>query len=239
MAALNGQRTFLQLQNAVGAVLFEQTAPSADTYPTLASIKDKINEVYRRVYVKQPWLWGYAETTINTTANNKLLTMPDGVQKIWGLQLQSINQPIRYVPRNKLLLSYPGGWNQVNDSYPIFWTDAEQASNNAMQINLFPAPDAVYTITYQYQVRLTPLSADGDYSVIQPEYEDVLIYGTLADLLRQLSDQRADYYEAKYAEIQRAMWMDAEKKFDYMDAQMQYGGNMVAGWPGLVQPYLQ
>jgi len=238
MAALSGQRTFLQLQNAVGAVLLEQTALSTSTYPTLDSVKAKINEVYRDIVSKHPWLLDYAETTFNTVANTARVTLADGIERVNGMQIQGINLPIRYIPRNKLLLAYPGGWNQITPGQPIYWTDAPQASNNALQIDLFPAPGSIFTVTVQYQLRLTPLSADGDYSIIPPEFEDILIYGTLADFLAQLSDARRDYYQARYAELQSKLWMRDQTNLDGIGSQMDYSAGQVAGWPGMVQPYI-
>jgi len=238
MPALNGQRTFLQLQNAIGAVLLEQTALSTSTYPTLASVKEKINEVYRDVVVKHPWLLDYAETTFATVANTARVTLADTIERIGGMQLQGTNQPIRYIPRNKLLLAYPGGWNQITPGQPIYWTDAPQASNNALQIDLFPAPNAIMTVTIQYQLRLTPLSSDTDYSIMPPEFENILIYGALADFLQQLSDKRSEYYQARYAELQNKLWMRDQSNMDGMGSQMDYSAGQVAGWPGIIQPYI-
>lgn len=238
MAALSGQRTLAQLRSVIGAVLFEQTAPSASTYPTADSIDDKVNEVYRDVFAKRTWWWAYGEATINATANNKLLTMPDTVERIWGMQIQGINQPIRYVPRNRLLLGYPGGWNQVGASQPIYWTDAAPASNNALQVNLFPEPNSAYTITYQYQPRLTVLTS-ALYSIIPPEFEDVLVFGALSDLLSQLSDQRAPFYQQKFDKLMNSMWMRQEETLDGAVSAMDASDTQVQGWPGLVQPYIR
>jgi hypothetical protein len=238
MAALNGQRTFLQLQNAVGAVLLEQTALSASSYPTLDSVKAKINEVYRDVVAKHPWLLDYAEATFNTVANTARVTLADGIERVNGMQIQGLNLPIRYMPRNKLLLAYPGGWNQMTPGQPLYYTDAPQASNNALQVDLFPAPGSIYTVTVQYQARLTPLSSDTDYSIMPPEFENILIYGTLADMLAQLSDVRRDYYQARYGELQSKLWLRDQTNLDYIGSQMDYSAGQVQGWPGIIQPYI-
>lgn len=238
MAALNGQRTFLQLQNAVGAVLLEQTALSTSTYPTLASVQSKINEVYRDVVSKHPWLITLSQTTFNTVTNTQLVTLSDNIERILGMQIQGLNLPIRYLPLNKLDLAFPGGWNQITPGQPLYWTDAPQASNNAMQIYLFPAPNAAMTVTIQYHLRLTPLSADGDYSIIPPEFENILIYGALADFLAQLSDARREYYQARYAELQSKLWMRDQTNLDGIGSQMDYSAGQVQGWPGMVQPYI-
>jgi len=236
MAALAGQRTFLELQNAVGVILFNQTALATTTNPTLAQVKEKINEYYRNIFQKQPWKWAYSSSTFVTVAGTKLVTMADNVQKIWALEIQGNNGYIQYVPNNKFYRANPGGWTTMGNGQPYIYTDAPPASNNAMQIDLFPAPDAVYTVYFQFQKRLTSLSADGDYSIIPPEYENALVYGAAKDLLALLADNRASYYETEYKKIMSDMWMNEERNLDYQDTDMEQnaGGNQ---WPGVIRPY--
>lgn len=237
MAALDGQRTFLQLQNAVGLILFNQTTPSTTTSPTLAQIKEKINEYYRNIMQKMPWAWDYSQTTLSTVAGTNIYALPDTVFKPWALQIQGNNWYIQYVPNNKLFRGYPGAWQTMGNNQPYLWTYGPPASNNALQIELFPTPDAVYTVYYQYQKRLTSLSADGDYGVIPPEYENAIVYGAAKDLLALLADNRAPYYAEEYKKIISDMWMNEEKNLDYMDSAMSPEVNGTQ-WPGVIRPYV-
>lgn len=236
MAALSGQKTFLELQNAVGLILFNQTAPSTQTNPTLAQIKDKINEYYRNIFQRQPWKWAYGQATFNTVAGTHLVTLPDNVFKVWALEIQGNNWYLQYVPNNKFFRAYPGAWQTMGNNQPYVYTDAPAASNNAKQIDLFPTPDAVYTVYYQFQKRLTSLSADADYSIMPPEYENAMIYGAAKDLLALLADNRAAYYQTEYEKIMSAMWMDEERNLDYMDTAMSPEVNGTQ-WPGVIRPY--
>lgn len=237
MAALAGQSTFLELQQAVGAILFNQTAASANTFPTLTQVKAKINQVYRNIFQKQPWKWAYGQSTFNTVAGTHLVTLPDNVQKIWALQIQGNNWYLQYVPNNKFFRGYPGAWSTMGNNQPYIYTDAPPASNNALQIDLFPTPDAVYTVSFQFEKRLTALSADGDYSIIPPEYENAIIYGAAMDLLAQLADNRASYYAGEFKKIMSDMWLNEERNLDYMDAAMSPEVNGTQ-WPGVIRPYV-
>lgn len=231
MPALTGQRAGDALVAAVGEVLFEQTAPSTTTYPTATSILSKLNEVQRRVATQHPWLWNQEEATIACTANTKTVTLADSCERVIGIQIQGSNQPVRYIPRNRLMLEYPGGWSSIGASTPYAWTDAELASNNALQIDLFPTPDSAYTLTLQVQKRLAAITnSSSSYSAIPPEYEDILIYATCADFLRMLSDNRADYYEAKAREISARMWMRDEQNLDGVQAAMVAPGGNTETW---------
>lgn len=237
MAALDGQRTFLQLQQAVSQIIFGQTFASTATNPTLSQVKEKLNEYYRNIFRKQPWKWAYGQSTFTTSQGTKLVTFPDNVQKVWALEIQGNNWYLQYVPNNKFFRGYPGAWQTMGQNQPYIYTDAPPASNNALQIDLFPTPDATYTVYYQFQKRLTSLSADGDYSIIPPEYENALIYGAAKDLLANLADTRAGYYSDQYKEIMSEMWMNEERNLDYMDAAMSPEVNGTQ-WPGVIRPYV-
>lgn len=237
MAPLAGQRTFLELQNAVAAILSNQLSLTATSNPTLAQVKDKINEYYRNVFQKQPWKWAYDQATFNTSAGTKRVTFPDNVQKVWALEIQGNNWYLQYVPNNKFFRGYPGAWQTMGNNQPYIYTDAPPASNNALQIDLFPTPDNTYTVYYQFQKRLTSLSADGDYSIIPPEYENLLIYGPAKDLLARLADNRAAYYSDEFKKIMSDMWMNEERNLDYMDAAMSPEVNGTQ-WPGVIRPYV-
>lgn len=237
MAALSGQRTFLELQNAVGVILFNQTALSATTNPTLAQVKDKINEYYRNIFQRQPWKWALDESTFSTVAGTKRVTMPDNVFKVWSMQIQGNNWYLKYVPQNKFLRGYPGAWQTMGQNQPYLYIGAPNASNNALQFDLFPTPADTYTVYYQFVKRLTPLTNDSDYSVMEPEYENAIIYGAAKDLLALLGDNRAAYYQAEYEKIMSAMWMDEERNLDYMETAMSPEVNGTQ-WPGVIRPYV-
>ncbi len=237
MAALDGQRTFLELQNAVGLILFNQTAPSTTTNPNLAQIKEKINEYYRNIAQKQPWKWALGEATFATNSGTTRYAVNSAAFKVWALQIQGNNWYMQYFPRNKFFRAYPGGWTTMGNNQPFLYMDAPPASNNQHQIDLFPTPDATYIISYNYAKRLTPLTADGDYSIIPPEYENSIIYGAAKDLLALLADNRAAYYAEEYKKIMSDMWMDEERNLDYMEVATD---PMINGsqWPGVVRPYI-
>jgi len=237
MAALTGQRAGDALLSTIGAILLEQTALSTSTYPTLTFATEKLNEVYRRIQGMHPWTWLYKEATVSTVAGTKEVTLADDCERPIGMQIQGSAQGVRYMPRNRILLEYPGGWSSVGNTTPWWWTESAPAANNAQAIALFPTPDAAYTLTYQYQARPAAITnASNSYSVMRPEYEDALIYGTVADLFRMLSDPRADYYEAKFREIMARCWRRDEQQLDGPSAPI-LGGGASAGdtW----HPYLE
>ena len=76
----------------------------------------------------------------------------------------------------QFLQQYPGGWTTTATAFRLSMFPSAEASNNALQIDLWPTPDATYTVTVDYRKRPTPLSGDGGYSVIPPEHEDYLVY---------------------------------------------------------------
>lgn len=232
MAALTGQLAGDALIAKIGAILLEQTALSTTTYPTLATVTEALNAVQRRLLTQHPWLLVLDETTATCTANNKSVTLADGIERVVGIQIQGSQQSLRYVPRNRLMLEYPGGWTSIGAGTPDTWTDAGLATNNALKIDLFPTPSEAFTLTIQYQKRPAAITNSGtSYSTIPPEYEEALVFGTAADMLEMLSDNRAQIYKMKYMEVLAKMWMRDEQNLDGVyGAMIDAGPSTAALW---------
>lgn len=231
MAALTGQRDGAALLASIGAIVLEQTALSTTTYPTLAYATEVLNQTYRQVLRQHPWLWAIDEVTKATTANTKTVVLDDAVERIIGIQIQGSSQAVRYVPRNRLMLEFPGGWSSIGAGIPTVWTDAEGATNNALQIDLFPTPNDALTLTIQCQKRPAAITnSSSSYSIIPPEWEDALIYGTVAELFAMLSDNRASFYASKYQETMARMWLRDEQNLDGVQSAMIGGGVSMDTW---------
>lgn len=62
------------------------------------------------------------------------------------------------------------------------------------QIHLYPVPDGVYTISYQYWVKPATLSANTDTTELPTEWEKVLVLGTQARLEKFLGESADDSF---------------------------------------------
>lgn len=239
MANLAGQRTGAQILAAIGSILFQQTAASSSTYPTSTTILELMNRYYKTFVSKYEFLWSMKSTTINTVSGTTTLVMPDDVQKVYQMQIRANGRYLQYLPRKVFERMYPMGWTNVGNSQPVYYVEAAPASNNALQFDLFPTPDAVYTINYDYRARFTELAGSTEVPVIPPEFDMYLIYGPAMEALLMLGDDRAKAYADMLGDVETRAFLDNEKMFDYQQSfqdaptAFEYGLR-----PGQVLPYL-
>lgn len=235
MAALAGQRTFAEIKGDIAALLGDGiTFAASGTYPSTAQVNQIVNRHYKRFVDRHPWVWGAKSTTFSTVAGTTTYALADTVIEEITLRIANQSMPLRYMSREEFLQEYPGGWTTTGNGLPTMYVPSAEASNNAVQVDLWPTPDAVYTVTMDYRARATPLSADGDYSVIPPEHEDYLVYAPAAEILTMLGDQRSAYYQAKADEVYKHAWKVDQRKLDGMNAQRVAGAG--AG-PTIIYPF--
>lgn len=234
MAALNGQRTFAQIVAEIDSHLFNQGSSSTTSYPTNAMIKNIVNKWYKRVVSSAKYQWATGEGTISTVIGTARITMPDVNMWPENFNIRSISQNIPVYTRQAFLASYPSGWTNVGQGIPLIAVEAPPASNNAKQYDLWPIPNAVYTINYDGFIHATPLSADGDYSIIPPEYDDILVHGPVSECFVMLADQRADYHQGEAESILKRLWKDNEDLISTLNTVRGYDENSTTS---LVFPY--
>jgi hypothetical protein len=138
--------------------------------------------------------------------------------------------------REAFLQEVPGGWTNTGSGTPILYIPSAAASNNALQFDLWPTPDAVYTVSLDYRARFTPLAADGDYSILPPECEDALVYSAAAECLLMLGDDRATSFEQAGQRVMQQAWLTDEQELDQLNS-VRVPGIMSQGYPGLIHPY--
>jgi hypothetical protein len=238
MANLPGQRTFLQIKDEIASVLFNQGTYSTTSYPTTAMIENTINKYYKKFYGSNRWMWDKKVTTLNTVNGTKNVVMADDVMEVTNMNIESLVRKLILYPREKFKSVAPGGWTNIGNAVPVYSVEGQPASNNAITFDLWPAPDAVYTLTIDYYARITPMSASGDVSIIPPEFDDYLTQAPLAELLIMLGDQRAQYYKGEADRIMKAAWLRNENMAQGLNSWRDSATeNLNVPWPGLVQPY--
>lgn len=234
MAALNGQRTFAQIKAEIDSWLFNQGSSSSTSYPTTTMINNVVNKWYKTFVSKRKYLWETTKGTVTASDGVALLTMPDTVRKIANLNIRNISANLPIYNRQRFLAEYPSGWNNTGNGIPIIAVENVPASNNAIQYELWPTPNQNYTINYDGWLHVTPLSADGDYSIIPPEYEPILIHGPVYEMFTMQKDDRWQWHKAQVDEIEKNCFMDNEDMV--MMVNQMRGSDTLAGQP-LVFPY--
>jgi len=238
VAVLPGQLTFLEIKNQIASVLLNRGALSTTSYPTIAMVNDVVNKYYKRFYGSNRWVWDKKITTKATVAGAKNVVMADDIMEVTNMVIESLVRKLILYPREKFKSVAPGGWTNIGNAVPVYSVEGQPASNNALTFDLWPTPDAIYTLTIDYYARITPMSSDGDVSIIPPEFEDYLINGPVGELLIMLGDPRAQYYSGEAQKTLKAAWLRNENMAQglntWRDAATE---NLNVPWPGLVQPY--
>ena len=240
--ALPGQKTFLELQNEIAVNVFAQAAAGTNTNPTLSTIKNIINKWYKRFFDQHKWIWAQKETTFPTVANQVRYILPDDTLKIITMQIRNLVRDIREIDRDRFIKDYPGGWTTITAAVPLVYMYAPPVasgtSKNALQVDMWPYPDQIYTITMDYMARFTPMSLDTDVPVIPPEYDPVLVHGPLSEIMQMLGDARWEYHRNEYESYRKRAWQDNEAQMNSMNQLRDITGeNQINGYPGLIQPY--
>lgn len=238
MAALPGASTFLNLQDEIASVLFNRGTYSTTSYPTQTMIQNKINACYKNFYGANRWVWDKKVTTLATVSGTKNVVMADDVMEVTNMDIESLVRKLIRYPREKFKSVAPGGWTNIGNAVPVYFVEGQPASNGALTYDLWPAPDAIYTLTIDYYARITPLSASSDVSILPPEFDRYLFYAPVSELLMLQGDERAAYFAGEAQKIMKQAWLRNENMPDglntWRDASSE---NLNVPWPGLVQPY--
>lgn len=164
--------TYLELVNGVMRRLREPTVAtvSSSDYSTL--IGDFVNDA--KVTVENAWDWSTLRSTISidTVASTKNYSLTGtGWQ---GKQLNVINDTSNWVMEYRTADWFDEKYyiDGQTSGAPRYYTFGETDANGDQTIDLYPLPDAVYTIRFDAVVRNDRLSADSD--VLEIPYMPVL-----------------------------------------------------------------
>ena len=229
MAALDGQKTFLEIQTEVADECGGVTIANL-VRPTVAVLRRLINDAERELCSKWDWYWLYREFTFNTVANQQTAyAMDDTCAMVEWMAVPAQQARIIWKSMAEWEALYPGRYNSAGPTRPWMYIDAPVASNMALQYFLFPAADQVYTVTYGAKLRVGNMVDDDDYPVIPVDWQDMLVAKAKAKYLEYLgtstTDSRLQNYERLVVSIYNDAWMDDQIKGEtvrkFRDAQAE------------------
>jgi len=164
----------------------EVTTLSNATTPTVQAI-DFLNETYfemlQRLKVQALTKAGSITTSAGVVAYTPAADHdPDGLLPD-SLQAENSQQRLREVA-----YTYPLEHGENVSGPPAYFY------RSSGQIHLYPIPDGVYTIRYQYRIKPQILSGDSDVTALPESWEKVLVLGTQARLEKFLGEDGNDNY---------------------------------------------
>jgi hypothetical protein len=141
--------------------------------------------------------------TTTTTSGDAYVTLPDDIRYIRAAKLQT--SPVTLL--RPVALDY-GRWyyasagNNKPHVYAVYGTTME----------VFPTPDAAYTVELTYIKGIPALSDSNTSNTILSKYPDAYLYGALYNANEYLMDeQRAEYYYRRFARAIKQISDDYER----------------------------
>jgi hypothetical protein len=142
----------LQVANNIGA--------TDDT--TLAKIKKHINRALIRFSEMGTWSWQYQYGATLSTVEDQEEYSLEGVLKVNSLYTSGTTQRrLVLIEDRQFRAMYP---NNTASGTPYYWrrTGSSTATANTMKLAVYPIPDGVYTLKYDYIKPITLLVDDTD-----------------------------------------------------------------------------
>ncbi len=234
--ALNGQRSLAQIQAEQDSWLQNSQSSSATTYPTQAMMLNITNKWYKRFCSLYLWQWNTVEGTFQTVVNQVRYALPDNVSRPMNFTIRNIAKSIPIYTRQKFLAMYPSGWNNTGSGIPMIAVEAIPSADNSRQYDLWPMPNQIYTINYDGFAYVNPL--DGvtyNYSIIPPDYDDILVHGPVSEAFMVLDDpERSQYHAQEAAKILQRAWIENENMISLIN---QARGQDADAGQALIFPY--
>lgn len=119
-----------------------------------------------KYYGKRRWWWNEYSTTLSTTSSVAYVALPSDFVELDELQItvNSVKRKLRRTPYSDLLSMRANSSNGEPSDFDLYQD----------RIELYPIPDATYTLTIAYVRSLTVLSADADTDEWLDEGEELI-----------------------------------------------------------------
>ena len=147
----------------------------------------------------------YKASTIATVAATKLYSLASDAEKVMDITISGAKWLLDHVTREDLDNLDPA---RTATGTPYYWTEAGRDASGYLQIELYPVPDAIVTLGYNYRKASTDLSNDSDKSIIPAKYHKVLYLGALAQCYDYDQDPSSITYWTQYDNMVETMRQD-------------------------------
>lgn len=180
--------TLLQLVNEVLRRTGQtQASTLANATTPIIQTVDFLNETYTELLQRLQVSRLQQSATLNTIAGTAAYTLTSACE-IQDLIADSVQETVSKSPLTEVDYTFPSKHGETASGQPRYFY------RKGSQLYLYPTPDAVYTIRYDYQRSPQVLSADADTTALPLSWEKVLIMGTQARLEKFLGEGGSDTF---------------------------------------------
>lgn len=167
------------------------------TLSTEARLKKFINWAQQDITSRKDWSFLQEERTFNTVAATESYSLASGCSKIIDITDETSDT---YLPEYSMRVfdkQNPSVGSSETGKPQYFMPTGTDGSGN-ITIRLFPIPDAVYTINYNYYKNAGDLSNAADLSIIPVKYHQLLVDYALSREYEHRRSSMANYYVSRY-----------------------------------------
>lgn len=215
--AMAGQKTFLQIQAELGEKIVGTatgSSPYFDAYtrPTLTRVQQIINDAYRELCSQQDWWFLFRQSTFSTVVGQTTAYAVDvNAEMVTNMAIEARQQKLNWMEFGDWRTIYPGGYQNMGNMLPTFYIPSPpDPVTSGLQYFLGPGPcDQIYTVKYGMKLRVSDMTASGDYPLVPAQWQDVLIWKAEAKIWNWLGDvNREQVALARYQDRFNAMYME-------------------------------
>lgn len=205
--------SYHELVRAVGRFLGYGADPSVWDQDQKDEVDDHLKAGLRRFYGAHKWSFLRPVHTLATVAAQAQYPLPDnfaaivgditfaaGSQRRWGVRL------IPDVQMRKLRALPQSGRPQVASVVPL---TADGTTGQRKQLTLYPAPDAVFDVTFAMQLIPEAITADNPYPLGGQQFSEAIREACLAVAESDMDDAQRVHAERFAEELTRAIGVDA------------------------------
>lgn len=200
--AIPGQKTFLQMQEEISEEILDVSIATTETRPTLTRLKQIINDRYRMIITAWSWWWMYRESSFNLVVNQQTpYYIGNQYDEVQWMAIPSLQRRINWMSMTDWETMYPGRYTQYGNATPFNYIPGPPDTDNGLGYFVFPAANAILNVTFGAKLRVSDMSADGDYPVIPADWQDLILNGAKMDVLKFFGTNSADPRYKNYQDM--------------------------------------
>lgn len=171
------------------------------------------------------------DNTFNTVAGTESYTLTEtNIKKMLNLRVSTdgFEQRVTPVNYNEFTSIYPHVDTATERACPSIYTPAGRSSTYQLLVKLYPVPDAVYGMVYDFWKEPTDMSADADTPFFPTMYHDILIDYVMWKSYQQIRDMNsASVYKTQFEQNLRTMMGDYQLNESAEAMTISYAGDEV------------
>lgn len=174
------------------ALKTEVTRRTGDTAYSIAALTDLdawVNQAIRELWFFASWPWKYVTATKATTAHSDTVSLDTDTELVIKVRNTTSSTLLRKRVLSSLLEDYLPG---ATEAAPLYYSDqvytVGATGGLTRKLRLFPTPDAIYSLTIDYQRAAPQLTADTDEPPYPPDFDEALLSWVLVRYYRKLDD---------------------------------------------------